>query len=324
MTHFRLDTATLDPQSRIAEFEAACAQICQLMIAPSGEDFASRTEIALVGPAVLADTRHSACVTSRSLALAAGTGDNILLHIPFSGGFTIRQRGGNEQTCAVGSIYLDPTEEPGIARFEGPGAHAFYLSLPRAVLGPAGDRLALRGQIALTPQWRLMLAYARAIHAEAAQLPADDLVQCGTHLQDLVLLAIGADRDSEQIARGRGARAARLRAIRADIDRHLTGPELGPGWIAARHGISARYLRALFADEGTSFSDHVMRRRLVLAYRRLTDPAQQGLPISRIATESGFGDLSWFNQCFRQCFGQTPTDARALAAQRGRDGDGTA
>ncbi|NGM47923.1 helix-turn-helix transcriptional regulator [Rhodobacter sp. SGA-6-6] len=324
MPHFKLDTTALDPQHRVAEFEAACAQVCQLMIAPTGEDFASRTEIALIGQAVFANTRHSACVTSRTMALAAGTGDNILLHIPFSGGFTIRQRGGSEQACGAGSIYVDPTGEPGVARFEGAGAHAFYLSLPRALLGPAGDRLGLRGQIALTPQWRLMLGYARAIHAEAALLPAADLEQCGAHLQDLVLLAIGADRDAEQIARGRGARVARLRAIRADIERNLTSPDLAPGWIAARHGISPRYLRGLFADEGTSFSDHVMRRRLMLAHGRLSDPALFGVPVSRIAAETGFGDLSWFNQRFRQAFGRTPTGIRNLAIGRLRDGPGSA
>lgn len=324
MPHFKLDTTALDPQRRVAEFEAVCAQVCQLMIAPAGEEFASRTEIALIGQAVFADTRHSACVTSRTMALAAGTGDNILLHIPFSGGFTIRQRGGSEQACGVGSIYVDPTGEPGVARFEGAGAHAFYLSLPRALLGPAGDRLGLRDQIALTPQWRLMLAYARAIHAEAALLPAADLEQCGAHLQDLVLLAIGADRDAEQIARGRGARVARLRAIRTDIERNLTSPDLAPGWIAARHGISPRYLRSLFADEGTSFSDHVMRRRLMLAHGRLSDPALFGVPVSRIASEAGFGDLSWFNQRFRQAFGRTPTDIRNLAIGRLRDGPGSA
>lgn len=319
MPHVELDTAALDPRHRVAEFEAACANICQLLIAPAGEGFASRTRIALIGQAIFADTRHSACVSNRTLAQAAGTGDNMLLHIPVAGGFTIRQRGGNEQALAAGAIYIDPTEETGSARFEGEGTHAFYLSLPRVLLGPAADRLPLRGQIAMTPQWRLMLTYARAIHAEAAQLPAEDLERCGAQLQDLVLLAIGADRDSEQVARGRGARVARLRAIRADIARNLTNPDLSPDWMAARHGISPRYMRALFADEGESFSDHVLRRRLILAERQLSDPALFGLPVSRIATNADFGDLSWFNQCYRQAYGQTPSDRRNAAILHLRD-----
>lgn len=319
MSHFILRSADLDAARRVAEFEAACAHICQLQIEPGEGEFSSRTSIALAGGVVMAETAHSDCITRRSMALAAGTGDNLLLHIAFSGGFTIRQRGGAEHELRPGQIYLDPSEVPGIARFHGAETHGFYLSIPRAVLGAARG-LPLRDRVAMTPQWRLLLAYARGIHAEAAALSPEDLQTCAAHMQDLVLLAIGANRDREQIARGRGARVARLRAIRADIERHLTSPDLSPGWIAARHGISARYLRALFADEGTSFSDHVMRQRLMLAQRRLSDPTQHGVPISRIASESGFGDLSWFNQCFRQVLGQTPSDTRALAALRLRDG----
>lgn len=323
MSHFILRSADLDAARRVAEFEAACAHVCQLQIEPGEGEFSSRTSIALAGGLVMADTAHSDCITRRTMALAAGTGDNLLLHIPFTGGFTIRQRGGAEHELRPGQIYLDPSEVPGTARFHGAETHGFYLSIPRGLLGATGG-LPLREQVALTPQWRLMLAYARGIHAEAAALSPEDLETCANHLQDLVLLAIGADRDAEQIARGRGARVARLRAIRADIERNLTSPDLAPGWIAARHGISPRYLRGLFADEGTSFSDHVMRRRLMLAHGRLSDPALFGVPVSRIAAEAGFGDLSWFNQRFRQAFGRTPTDIRNLAIGRLRDGPGSA
>lgn len=313
MSHFVLRTEDMDAARRVEEFEAACTQICHLQITPASGEFSSQTSIALVGNAVLADTTHSSCVTQRTPALATATGDNILLHIPLSGGFSIRQRGGGEQDCGPGSIYLDPTEQPGVARFDGLHTNAFYLSLPRAALGPTADKLSLRSRIALTPQWRLMLAYAQAVHKEAALLPPADLELSAVHLQDLALLAIGADRDSEAIARGRGARVARLRAIKADIERNLTDPDLTPRSIAAQHGISPRYLRSLFSDEDTSFTDHVALRRLMLAHRRLSDPAQAGIPIGRIAAEAGFGDLSWFNARFRQRFGLTPSQVRALA-----------
>ena len=108
----------------------------------------------------------------------------------------------------------------------------------------------------------------------------------------------------------------RLRAIKADIERNLTDPGLSPRWISMRHGISPRYLRSLFSDEGTSFTDHVALRRLMLARRRLSDPAQSGVPVGRIAAEAGFGDLSWFNARFRQRFGLTPSQVRVLATGR--------
>lgn len=323
MSHFILRSADLEPLHRVAEFEAACAHICQLQIEPGAGEFSSRTSIALAGSLILADTAHSDCVTRRTMALAAATGDNLLLHIPFSGGFTIRQRGGAEHELRPGQIYLDPSEVPGTAQFHGPESQCFYLSIPRGLLGAAGG-LPLRDRVALTPQWRLLLSYARGIHAEAGALTASDLELCAAHMQDLLLLAIGAERDSARIARGRGARVARLRAIRADIERNLTSPELSADWMAARHGISPRYLRALFADEGTSFTDHVALRRLLRVQRHLSDPSRAGTPISRIALDAGFGDISAFNQRFRQAFAMTPGEMRAAALARWRDRGGSA
>jgi AraC-like DNA-binding protein len=93
--------------------------------------------------------------------------------------------------------------------------------------------------------------------------------------------------------------------------------------MAARHGISARYLRALFADQGTGFSDHVALRRLMRVRHQLCDPAQAGTPISRIALDAGFGDISAFNHRFRQVFATTPSGMRAAALARWREGSGS-
>lgn len=41
------------------------------------------------------------------------------------------------------------------------------------------------------------------------------------HARDLIALALGATRGGAEIALGRGVRAARLRAIKADILEHL-------------------------------------------------------------------------------------------------------
>ena len=84
-------------------------------------------------------------------------------------------------------------------------------------------------------------------------------------------------------------------------------------WIAARHSISPRYIRSLFAGENTSFREYVAQRRLLLAHRRLCDPAQCTIGVSDIALSSGFGDLSWFNARFRRAFGATPKDVRSAA-----------
>ncbi|GAB1477843.1 AraC family transcriptional regulator [Paracoccaceae bacterium] len=313
MSHFVLRTADFDSRHRVAEFESVAANICKLAIEPSDAGYSSSTSIAVLPDAVIADTVHSPCQTRRTAQLAAETGDNILLHVPLSGGFTIRQARGAEVECGPGQVYLDPSEVPGLARFVPESSRVLYVSVPRVALLAAnpGFNPALRQVAESTPQWRLLIAYARALHAEAGALPPEELQQCSAHLQDLLILALGAGREAELVAQGRGARAARLKTIKADIEANLTRADLGPGWIAARNGISDRYLRSLFAQEGTSFSDYVAARRLMRVHRQLTDPRHAGQSISQIALNAGFGDISWFNARFRAAFGATPSELRA-------------
>lgn len=312
-----LRASDFDAATRVAAFQDAVSAICKLEIVPDEVDrFTSETVIGVLPTLVTGVGIHSACRAERTARLAAETGDNLMIHIPVAGGFSMHQDGGAAVECAPGTVYVDPHEVPGRARFHGERSEVFYVSLPRGVLASCGTRLdrMLRGTSPLTPQWRLFSRYARALHDEMAGLSADETMQCAVHVQDLALLALGADRDSAEQARGRGGRAARLAAIKADIETHLTEPGLSVDWITARHRISERYLRALFAGEETSFRDYVTARRLLLAYRELTDPAASHRSVADIALSCGFGDVSWFNALFKRAFAATPRDVRALAA----------
>lgn len=313
-----LRTADFDRQRRVAEFQNTAAHMCRLDILPAADaEFRSETVIGVLPDLVIADTSHSACITTRTHRLAAETGDNVLIHMPLSGGFTIAQDGGGEFACGPGDIYLDPSEMPGIAAFRGEAARVLYASIPRVLLaaGTTGLNAGLRRAVPMTPQWHLFASAVHDLHAAAGTLAPSELARRSVHVQDLALLALGADGEARRIAAGRGLRSARLAAIKADIEAHLTDPRLDAGFIAARHRISPRYIRALFADEDGSFNDHVVHRRLLLAYRCLTDPDGAD-SVSRIAMETGFGDLSWFNARFKRLFGVTPREARA----RGRAG----
>ena len=74
-----------------------------------------------------------------------------------------------------------------------------------------------------------------------------------------------------------------------------------------------QYVRSLFYQEGTSFSDFVREQRLARAHERLTDRRCAHHTISRIAFDAGFQDLSWFNQAFRRRYGATPSEVRRTA-----------
>jgi len=130
-----------------------------------------------------------------------------------------------------------------------------------------------------------------------------------THMYDLAAIALGAAREAAEIASGRGVRAARLRAIKSDIlaraDRKISVEAL-----AARHGVSARYVRMLFESDGTSVTDFVREERLKRAHAMLLSPRFTALKIAEVAFRVGFNDLSYFNRTFRRRFGHTPREVR--------------
>ena len=132
-------------------------------------------------------------------------------------------------------------------------------------------------------------------------------------MHDLVALALGASREAAEIANGRGLRAARLTAIKADIRAALAEQGLSLTTLAARHGVSPRYVQVLFESDGITFSQFLLTERLERVHRMLRDPPQMGRSISTIAYESGFSDLSHFNRAFRRRYGATPSDVRAAA-----------
>jgi len=133
------------------------------------------------------------------------------------------------------------------------------------------------------------------------------------HMLDLAALALGVDGDDAELARMRGGTVARLTAIKSDIVQALGDSELSTEAIAFRHGISPRYVRKLFEQEGSSFSSFVLAERLAKAHRMLIDRRFGHLNIGQIAQDSGFSDISYFNRTFRRQFGGRPSDVREMA-----------
>jgi AraC-like DNA-binding protein len=131
-----------------------------------------------------------------------------------------------------------------------------------------------------------------------------------THICDLLGVAIGATRDATEVARGRGVRAARLRAAKGFIAQNFGHPDLSARRVAAHLKITPRYLHMLFETDGLSFTKFVVEQRLARSYQMLLDPRMADRTISAIAFAAGFSDLSHFNRAFRRHFGKTPTDAR--------------
>jgi len=67
----------------------------------------------------------------------------------------------------------------------------------------------------------------------------------------------------------------------------------------------------LFDRDATTFSEFLLAQRLDRVHRMLTDPRYSDRTVSSLVLETGFGDLSYFNRCFRKLYGVTPSDVRA-------------
>ncbi len=163
----------------------------------------------------------------------------------------------------------------------------------------------------------MLLGYLKLVRTENAVTTTELEAAFSNHVCDLLALAIGATRDAAELVRTRGLCAARMHAIKEDIRRNLSRPNLSVDAIAARHRISARYVRNLFEKSGSTFTRFVTAQRLAAAHKTLV--ARPDTPISAIAYNVGFNDISNFNRAFRQQFGCTPSDIRKTARRVGDD-----
>jgi AraC-like DNA-binding protein len=188
------------------------------------------------------------------------------------------------------------------------------IRLPRAALLPLlrhADDAVLRPIVRGTGALSLLKSYVDAVFDDPLFAVPEMRRLIATQFCDLIAVTIGATRDAAAAAEGRGLRAARLSAIKSDIEAHLADCDLSPAEVARRLKISDSYIRKLFAGEDTSFSVYVLTRRLLRARRMLADPRWAERSIVSIAVDCGFGDLSYFNRSFKRLHGMTPSELRA-------------
>jgi AraC-like DNA-binding protein len=160
---------------------------------------------------------------------------------------------------------------------------------------------------------RLLDGYLRSL-TSLEEPPSPELAPIiGVHLLDLVAATLGPTAEAKEIVAKRGVRAARLRAILAEIGRRSGDPDFDLDNVAGALGLSRRYVQRLLEETGKSFTGHLVERRLDRAFAMLTDRRYLHLAIIDIAFAAGFGDISHFNRMFRRRFGETPLGVRATA-----------
>lgn len=247
--------------------------------------------------------------TPRSIGSAANDQFSLVINLgttSISG--TYRDR---EVELSPGGAFLDGCEPQ---NFVGQDTNAWVnLQLPRKLLTDAFAGVTGRQGHAIAadlPALAVLRSYLQIVDATALTpgSPLDD--HCAQSILDLVGLVTGAKGDDAELAGLRGVRAARLQSVLAQIRQNYRNPALSAALVGLQLGMSARYVQDLLADTGIGFSERLLELRLQDAKAILCDARAQARRIADIAFEVGFGDISYFNRCFRRRFGCSPGAVR--------------
>jgi AraC-like DNA-binding protein len=311
---FRLSTSDYAPQDRLAAWcEIYGRTMCQQDIEPTDTEMIEADVVFRRFPGLGTMTGHrSPAIYRRSRAQLDS--DNLFVTIALCGSFEAAQLG-RTASMATADAFVGTGAEPVIACVS-PGYRSVTLSVPARSIAPfvaRPDTLFRRSIPAGNPALRLMTRYLGATE-ELDSVSSQELQQNAVaHVHDLLALALGATRDAAETARLRGAQAARLREIKADIEQNLGREDFSIVTLSARHRLPVRSVQRLFEADGMTFTDYVLERRLVRAHRLLIDPRLAERPIGIIALEAGFTNQPHFNRSFRSRFGATPSDVRSNA-----------
>ncbi|MGD0142479.1 MAG: hypothetical protein ABSC92_04920, partial [Rhizomicrobium sp.] len=228
-------------------------------------------------------------VNHRARQIVTNDNDDFLLVVNGEGTVNASQRG-RDVTLQDGDAYLMSCAEPATYNKLSKG-RMMCLRFPGASVAPSAPNLYDQVAYKIPRQnetLQLLLNYARLFDSQPLE-SAELRRRVVSHTYDLVSLLLNPTRENVDFADQGGLRAGRLAAIKTHIAQHVTRHELTVGEVARSNGLSPRQVQRLFESEGTTFSEYVLGRRLVLVYRALTSPRSRHRGIGDIVFEAGFG-----------------------------------
>jgi AraC-like DNA-binding protein len=254
-------------------------------------------------------SRLSAARITRTRELIADGNDDFFLVVNRAGNISVSARG-REVLLREGDALLSSSDEVTVFERRSYGV-SLLLRISRSILSSVDvDGATMRVIPRQSEALKLLTSYTMALIGEhpLAAPPLQHLAV--SHVSELVALTLGATRDAACTAMVQGLPAARLRAAKSHIVENCGRRSLSVGVVAAHVGVTPRYLQKLFEADGKTFSELLLYQRLMRVHRMLCRPQFAGQTVSAIAYDAGFGDLSYFNRCFRKLYGVTPRDVK--------------
>jgi AraC-like DNA-binding protein len=152
----------------------------------------------------------------------------------------------------------------------------------------------------------LQSALANVVDDPGRDCPEGDVGVMIARLTRLALLEHGSlegRRTSREVMRER---------IDGYLDQHLRRSDLSIDTVAQGLNCSKRYLHKVFVEGDCTLSEYILRRRLEASRKSLVDPAASQQSVTDIAYAWGFSSLAYFSRVFKQTYGLSPRDYRAV------------
>lgn len=304
------DTRPLAPSQQFGYWrEVLCEAFTALDSRPQAlRSFGSTVTLQEVGAVNAVELKSFAQDVLRGPAEIRRRGDSyFFLNLHLAGHSAIEQDG-RQIEVTPGSYYLVDTTRPYQLHFA-EDFHALSLRIPHELLQPLlpNPRKATARRIDATAGVGSLVAdQLRGLTRCATDLPAVTATSLCATLIELVALSVRPAALSPATAREQTRRAFRQSIVRY-VETRTADPALCVAAVAACFRVSPRTVHEVFAEQGRTFAQTVLERRLLAAADALRVP---GASVSAVALACGFGDLSYFGRAFRRRHGCTPREWR--------------
>ncbi|MBD0709960.1 AraC family transcriptional regulator [Streptomyces sp. CBMA291] len=241
-----------------------------------------------------------------------------------TGGSMLLDQNGAGCEAEAGDLVFWDTSRPSDARYvsdgDGGTGQLVILQLPRDALPLPADRL--DGLLAHRVPGRsgtgaVLADFLRSLVTHGGACTPEELARLGAAAVDLAAACLARSADAEDLLPAEARSRELLRRVRLFIEYNLGDPKLTPAVVAARHNLSVRSLHQLFKGGGETVQARIRRRRLERCRDDLADPALLAHPVQAIAARRGFSGPAVFSRAFREAYGISPTEYRALTARAG-------
>jgi AraC-like DNA-binding protein len=283
---------------------------------PESGSFAGELTSQPFGDFTLSSMTSDPIDLTRSGARISAARDEYCLIVVQGRGRTLAEQDGRRTVLETGDLALFDSARPYFAALEA-GFHHYVLKVPRDSvrrrLGPIEAITATRvaGHAGIG---KIASSFIRDLLAEASVVDDAARHKLAETSMDLVAAAVASV--LPLAAPASATRVAHLARAKAFIAANASRFDLVPEHVAAAAGVSERYLRELFADEGESVARYIWTYRYEKCKAALSDPAQSHRAISDIAFGWGFNDMSHFSRLFRDRAGVPAREFRDAALRR--------